>query len=475
MPRKYLLIILLAAAGGFILISPGCDKLVTETIETTIAGNPTAEFTITPDSGCIPLQVNFEDASSGPVRTWVWNFGDGALDTLRASAGESGDVSHSYSTSGAFTVTLTVFDSLDGSDAEVKKRAVIVGHNVDSVHLSDTLGCPGQEFTFRAFNPYGVVTWNWAFGDGVTSTDSSLTETHTYVQAGVYQFKLTVTGACGQKELIDTVHILNCARPYFTADPDTGCVTFSVAFLDSSLPGIDSTGGKYDTVGNIVHWSWNFGNGTTRQYDQSTDTIDAQYTTAGSFPVTLTVTTDSGGVTSYSDTIVAFPSANADFTAAPVVGCQTLGRQFLVSFRRDATGDTDWIWDFGDGDSAFTQNPYHAYTNPGIYTVTLAVRGACGADITNITKTNFIHYSDQLGPAAMSFSKSPSPDTLEVTFVDESSPAAVLTRFWTFDGVAGGTADTVVHTFDTAGAYVVKLTRFNDCDSVWKDSVIIVP
>jgi len=57
-------LVLLAALGGLILLAPGCDELVTETIEVTTAGNPTAEFGISPDSA-VSLLVSFDDASSG--------------------------------------------------------------------------------------------------------------------------------------------------------------------------------------------------------------------------------------------------------------------------------------------------------------------------------------------------------------------------------------------------------------------------
>ena len=33
---------------------------------------------------------------------------------------------------------------------------------------------------------------------------------------------------------------------------------------------------------------------------------------------------------------------------------------------------TDWIWDFGNGDSAFVMSPSYQYTTPGVYNVTLS-------------------------------------------------------------------------------------------------------
>jgi PKD repeat protein len=461
MLRRTLLLILLAGTAAIILISLGCDDLVTQTIKTTTAGNPTADFTATPDSGCIPLSVTFKDASSGPVATWIWNFGDESYDTLYAEDGDSGYISHIYTTSGSYTVTLSVFDTLDGSDAEVKKRAVIAGHNVDSVTLTDTLVCPSQEITFKAHNPYGVSTLRWAFGDGTVKINDSLEQTHSYDTAGLYEFRLTATGDCGSKVIIDTVHVLNCAHPYFTAEPDNGCVSFNVIFTDSSSPPVNSDG---DTVGNIVHWKWVFGNGETEEYDQPSNSHEIEYTNAGIYPVTLTVTTDSGGVTSYTDTITAY-TLSGEFDAQPTAACHVPGRQFLVSFTRQATGDIGWIWDFGDGDTSRAQNPYHAYTTPGYYNVTLKVLGACGDDTTTFSKPALIRYSDQLEPIKFS-SQIMDTGWHSYTFIDSTAEDTVYTRLWTFGGVNGGNTKTINHTFPDAGSYVVKLTRLNDCDTL---------
>jgi len=476
MPRRFFVTLLLAAACGFVFMLPGCDELVTETIEVTIAGNPTAEFAINPDSGCIPLTVDFDDASSGPVIKWIWNFGDSVRDTLWADSGDIGDISHTYTQPGTYTVTLSVFDSIDGSDSETKKRAVVVGHNIDSLTLSDTLGCPGQDFAFTAHNPYGVATWRWDFGDGTVSTDTSLTQIHSYVDPGIYEFELTVTGDCGQKVLIDSVHILNCAAPYFTADPKAGCVPFTVVFVDSSGPAIDSSGGNYDTVGIIVHWSWDFGNGETREYDLPTDTIDIEYTDSGTYEVTLAVTTDSGGVSSYSETISAWPEVSADFTAAPLAGCQTPGRQFIVAFKREATGDTAWTWDFGDGDSAFIQNPYHAYTTPGVYSVTLEVLGACGAEVTSISQSDMIHLSDQLNEITLSLSADTVMIDSILTASDLSPIAAIVYRSWDFgdESVVTDTSAVLDHTYTQEGSYWVTLTRSNSCDTLVDSAQIVV-
>ncbi len=48
----------------------------------------------------------------------------------------------------------------------------------------------------------------------------------------------------------------------------------------------------------------------------------------------------------------------------------------------------EWTWDFGDGDSAYVQNPFHCYDVPGLYSVTLQVDAE--GDIRQRTKPDFI-------------------------------------------------------------------------------------
>lgn len=65
---------------------------------------PLADFTGTPTSALTGQPVVFTDASTGNITNWVWNFGDGQSVTNTSNA----NVSHAYSSGGAYTVSLTV-------------------------------------------------------------------------------------------------------------------------------------------------------------------------------------------------------------------------------------------------------------------------------------------------------------------------------------------------------------------------------
>lgn len=64
-----------------------------------------------------------------------------------------------------------------------------------------------------------------------------------------------------------------------------------------------------------------------------------------------------------------------------------------IQFTGFATGGVPpytWYWDFGDGEESIEQNPTHAYTEAGVYNVTLTVTDDNGTIATDITTATII-------------------------------------------------------------------------------------
>jgi uncharacterized delta-60 repeat protein len=51
-----------------------------------------------------------------------------------------------------------------------------------------------------------------------------------------------------------------------------------------------------------------------------------------------------------------------------------------IQFTDQSISATSWFWDFGDGATSTEQNPVHAYSLPGTYTVCLVATNACSSD-----------------------------------------------------------------------------------------------
>src|SRR5205823_5896814 len=107
-------------------------------------------------------------------------------------------------------------------------------------------------------------------------------------------------------------------------------------------------------------YSWDFGDGNFSTAANPTNT----YTNAGSYTVSLTAA--GAGITNIlirTNYVLVnnLPPIMAAFTANPTSGVAPLN----VFFTNLSNGATDYIWDFGDGNSSVVANPTNTYTNAG--------------------------------------------------------------------------------------------------------------
>lgn len=81
-------------------------------------GETTADFTADRTLGLAPLTVQFTDASTGPVTSWQWDFGDDQTSSLRHPV-------HTFEQPGTYDVTLTV-GSPGGPETHVRTAYIVV-------------------------------------------------------------------------------------------------------------------------------------------------------------------------------------------------------------------------------------------------------------------------------------------------------------------------------------------------------------
>ncbi len=398
---------------------------------------PVAEFSGSPTSGTLPLLVNFGDLSSGgPVTSWAWSFGDTGTSTAQ-------DPSHTYTTPGIYTVTLTATGP-GGSDGETKVAYITVNEPAPVAEFSGspTSGTLPLLVNFSDLSSGGPVTsWVWNFGDTATSTAQN--PSHTYTAAGTYTVTLTATGPGGSDGETKVAYItVNEPAPVaeFSGSPTSGTLPLLVNFSDLS------------SGGPVTSWVWNFGDTATSTAQNPSHT----YTAAGTYTVTLTATGPGGsdGETKVAYITVNEPAPVAEFSGSPTSGTLPL----LVNFSDLSSGGpvTSWVWNFGDTATSTAQNPSHTYTAAGTYTVTLTATGPGGSD--GETKVAYITVNE---PAPVAeFSGSPTSGTLPllVNFSDLSSGGPVTSWVWNFGDTATSTAQNPSHTYTAAGTYTVTLT-----------------
>jgi PKD repeat protein len=159
---------------------------------------PTAVISGPLDAAPAQLLAYNAHASSDPdgqIVDFAWDMGDG-------TAASGADVTHSYTQTGTYTVTLVARD-----DSGLSSRVA----QLVSVQQRDPANLPPVAAISMATNPGGatvhldgsrssdpdgqIVSYGWDFGDGVVGR--GITTTHVYSQAGRYVATLTVTDATG--------------------------------------------------------------------------------------------------------------------------------------------------------------------------------------------------------------------------------------------------------------------------------------
>ncbi len=245
----------------------------------------------------------------------------------------------------------------------------------------------------------------------------------------------------------------------FSADKTSGCSPLVVQFSDLS------TGTNSSST-----YLWTFGNGNTSIEKNPA----AQYVTPGTYTVTLKVT---NGATSSTETKTGFITVRANpvanFSHNPSTGCAPLNVSFTDVSTSSSGAITEWEWVFGDGETAATQNPVHAYSNVNIYSVTLRVKNQYGCQDTE-SKPAIINVS---GPTASftvnddNFCSSPAL----VEFTNTSVENEPLTYHWSFGDGQTSTSRDVDHTYMTEGTFNVVLTATNaaQCSDVYTQTIVV--
>jgi PKD repeat protein len=325
-----------------------------------------------PYTGKAGTSVSFVGAASdlqNDTFTYAWNFGDNGT--------ASGAIAtHTYTTSGTFTVTLSVISS-SGTSGSATTTATITAlapvanaGGPYTVNLGSSLAFTGAS----SYDPQGEpLTYAWIFGDG--SSGTGVSPTHTYASLGQYPVALTVTNTSGLSASSTTTATVQITPPVANAGgPYIGIVNESVSFT-----GAASTAPQ----GHALTYAWAFGDGSTGTGVTPTHT----YTAIGySYVVTLTVTDTTTNVSAKATNSVTItappPVANA---GGPYSGLVNAAVTFSGSKSSDAYYPITYSWKFGDSATATGATPTHVYTAVGNYTVTLTVSDPYGASNTVTT------------------------------------------------------------------------------------------
>ena len=184
----------------------------------------------------------------------------------------------------------------------------------------------------------------------------------------------------------------------------------------------------------VSGYEWNFGIETEESLTKEKNPV-VLYPDAGTFLVSLTVSTVEGETDTYTQEIVVNRknlAPEASFTYAPEQVTEGAEVLFADTSTDEVEGSiVSWLWDFDDGATSEEQNPRHTFAAAGSYTVRLTVTDSDGAS-------------------------SETSETIEV------SPKSIAEILWQFDFADGGSligsspavGDKYVYVLSTAGDLV---------------------
>lgn len=380
--------------------------------------------------------VNFTDVSvvnNATITSWSWDFGDGSqLDTLQ-------NTSHTYLLAGTYTVTLSV--GVNSGCVSVSAQVLIV-NPLPVALFASTSACASQQTLFTDNSLGTIATWEWDFGDAGTSSVQN--PSHYYAANGTYLAQLIVTTAAG---CIDTLAkpVVVYSQPTAAFNADTVCFGDSTQYTDLSNP----------NGGVITSWIWDFNDGNN---STQTDPLHAFAVVNDSFYVSLIVQTSDGCVDTVTQLVITEPIPEMNFAPVTVSGCDEFTTQFYDSSLVSNGTIINWLWDFGDGNFSFGQNPSHTYDAPGNYFVGLTVTGTNGCVFSDSLLYPVVVYPK---PVA-AFLPTPTVVSIfvpDIDFIDQSQGA--LFWEWDFGDNDGSILQEPSHSYSDTGIFNVSQIVIN--------------
>lgn len=502
-----------------------------ESMDVEIIGLPNASFIPSVTSGCSPLNVSFENQSTGQYLSYQWNFGS-------STSTDETPTPMDYMASGnvqSNSVSL-VATNICGSDTHLETISV---NPPPTAEFNTSLSTQCSPVLTHFFNTStgNATSYHWELGDGAES-DAVQPAPKIYMtddEPEEYIIKLYAYNQCGSDVHEDVLTVLpNTVEMNMAPSVSSGCSPLFVQFANNTIGAtnyhynfddgetsslqspahIFENAGQYEIVytandgcsfdtltatievlqsptiaiqsdvasicpfenvhfssntsGNVTQVHWNFGDGA----NASALEVDHSFELGNIYNIGATAVAQNSCEANASMLFTVNPKPHAEISITEATGCSP----FTVCIQNLTTGASAYNWDFGNGFVTGALEPCSEYLNTSTsvnnYTVSLSVENEFGC-------------SDQ---TSLPIQVQPQPTTsftlsdTESCFHNESVHVNLITNGsssyeWYTDDVLISTEMTPTLQFNGVGAHEVEVVSSNGfgCTDSHTESFIIHP
>ena len=327
---------------------------------------PVADFSFSQtvyEVGQTVILSNLSQDGGASEVSYLWAWGDGEItNTINPT--------HTYSTPGHFTVTLTVTNPR--GQAIATQTITITEQAIQGLTIRhDSPTRLGEVTTLTASVTHGTaIRYTWQWGDGMVMTGAVVS--HSYTVVGEYVVILTATNEVGAVVATDKIMVIDV--------PLQGLTLLATAPLSQPITvGTTITFTAQISAGSNPIYQWDLGLGVTGTAQIFTYT----FRQAGDFLLTLQV---SNGVNqqvilqtiSVQDVPINGLTLQHD---TPIMAGETTHFTATVT----AGSGVSYIWQWGDNATGAGATASHEYAAAGTYTVTLTATNSHHAAVVTET------------------------------------------------------------------------------------------
>lgn len=437
-----------------------------------------ANFNFTsPNEGCNPLNVSFQNSSKGTDLNYQWNFGDNTFSTSQNPPPKIYQNATAKDTT--YYVSLTVMN-LAGCDSSITKTVGVYSKVTADFSIARVDSCSPFKIDIDNFSSGGITdfTWKYTEADSMTLHDFSDPDIPVYRNQTLLPIRHPIVlrtqnshGCAAMKA--DTITVFPEMHADFHPDKVAGCQPLTVILTNNS------------NIKSGTSFFWDFGNGKFSNLANPPAHVFSNLTSLSRINnVKLSATTQYGCV---DDTIIkveVYPYIYAKFNIDRPEICSD--ELFTIDRSSSAGAINHYYWDYtndgvNDEDKA-TAEFTHTYSNTGTTdlnpTIKLTVTNEKGCD-TTWTETIAVHPQVR---AAFNVDNNEVCYPKAISFLNNSSPAVPMTYNWNFGDGSGSVSKNPTHAYThlsrtTDRSFTVNLTATSEygCDSTISKTVTIHP